>query len=199
MFVPLHHIPTALRRTPKRILAGSLFCILTLTGCDDPENSDALVETSSLPTTSVAASNALQTLTTTTDTPASETSISTTTPAISTEPSERIASAHVDSSAATSESPQQTPPAPRTIVEASVTPLPPVDPPAVSPVAPPPPVVPAAIIPPAQEAPAPAPVEQTYYANCKIAKAVGAAPLYVGDPGYRPGLDRDRDGVACEK
>lgn len=25
-----------------------------------------------------------------------------------------------------------------------------------------------------------------------------AAPLYVGDSGYRSGLDRDRDGIACE-
>ncbi|MEU6132098.1 excalibur calcium-binding domain-containing protein [Saccharopolyspora sp. NPDC047091] len=37
-----------------------------------------------------------------------------------------------------------------------------------------------------------------YYPNCKAAKAAGAAPLHVGDPGYRPGLDRDGDGVACE-
>lgn len=37
-----------------------------------------------------------------------------------------------------------------------------------------------------------------YYANCGEARAAGAAPLYVGDPGYRPGLDRDGDGVACE-
>ena len=37
-----------------------------------------------------------------------------------------------------------------------------------------------------------------YYANCSQARAAGAAPLYVGDPGYRPGLDRDGDGVACE-
>ncbi|MFF4339324.1 excalibur calcium-binding domain-containing protein [Kitasatospora sp. NPDC001540] len=27
----------------------------------------------------------------------------------------------------------------------------------------------------------------------------GAALLFVGQPGYRPGLDRDGDGVACEK
>jgi hypothetical protein len=37
-----------------------------------------------------------------------------------------------------------------------------------------------------------------YYGNCAAARAVGAAPLYVGRPGYRVGLDRDRDGVACE-
>ena len=50
-------------------------------------------------------------------------------------------------------------------------------------------------------APAPAPEpkqESTYYPNCKAAKAAGAAPLYQGEPGYRPELDRDKDGVACE-
>jgi hypothetical protein len=34
--------------------------------------------------------------------------------------------------------------------------------------------------------------------NCASARAVGAAPIRVGDPGYRAGLDRDGDGVACE-
>ncbi|EJF40268.1 excalibur domain protein [Schaalia georgiae F0490] len=38
-----------------------------------------------------------------------------------------------------------------------------------------------------------------YYANCSEARAAGAAPLYQGDPGYRPGLDRDKDGIACER
>lgn len=38
-----------------------------------------------------------------------------------------------------------------------------------------------------------------YYANCAAAKAAGAAPLHRGDPGYRPALDRDGDGIACEK
>ncbi|MEO8265534.1 MAG: excalibur calcium-binding domain-containing protein [Ilumatobacteraceae bacterium] len=28
--------------------------------------------------------------------------------------------------------------------------------------------------------------------------ARGAAPIYVGEPGYRSALDRDKDGVACE-
>jgi micrococcal nuclease len=37
-----------------------------------------------------------------------------------------------------------------------------------------------------------------YFPNCKAAKAAGAAPLYVGQPGYRTGLDGDGDGVACE-
>jgi hypothetical protein len=38
-----------------------------------------------------------------------------------------------------------------------------------------------------------------YYPNCKAAKAAGAAPLHIGDPGYRSGLDGDCDGVACER
>ena len=37
-----------------------------------------------------------------------------------------------------------------------------------------------------------------YYGNCAAARAAGAAPLHVGEPGYRSGLDRDGDGVACE-
>lgn len=37
-----------------------------------------------------------------------------------------------------------------------------------------------------------------YFANCASARAAGAAPLRRGDPGYRAGLDRDNDGVACE-
>ena len=37
-----------------------------------------------------------------------------------------------------------------------------------------------------------------YYRYCRDARAAGAAPLYRGDPGYRPALDADNDGVACE-
>ena len=52
-------------------------------------------------------------------------------------------------------------------------------------------------------APRSAPVVQptetsVYYANCTEARAAGDTPLYVGDPGYGPHLDRDNDGVACE-
>jgi LPXTG-motif cell wall-anchored protein len=36
------------------------------------------------------------------------------------------------------------------------------------------------------------------YASCAEARAAGAAPMRVGEPGYRLGLDRDGDGVACE-
>lgn len=37
-----------------------------------------------------------------------------------------------------------------------------------------------------------------YYQNCDAARAAGAAPLRRGEAGYRSGLDRDNDGVACE-
>lgn len=37
-----------------------------------------------------------------------------------------------------------------------------------------------------------------YYRNCAAARAAGVAPIYRGEPGYRPPLDRDGDGVACE-
>ncbi|MBT2776750.1 excalibur calcium-binding domain-containing protein [Lysobacter sp. ISL-54] len=37
-----------------------------------------------------------------------------------------------------------------------------------------------------------------YYPNCSAARAAGATPLRLGDPGYAPHLDRDRDGKACE-
>ena len=36
--------------------------------------------------------------------------------------------------------------------------------------------------------------KRVYYANCSQAPG----PLYKGDPGYRSGLDRDGDVVACE-
>ena len=61
------------------------------------------------------------------------------------------------------------------------------------------------IVPEPEYPPAPAPEPETapaqnvYYPNCKAAKAAGAAPLYQGEPGYRAGLDRDQDGVACER
>ena len=37
-----------------------------------------------------------------------------------------------------------------------------------------------------------------FYRNCDAARAAGAAPIYYGQPGYRPALDRDNDGIACE-
>ena len=45
--------------------------------------------------------------------------------------------------------------------------------------------------------PSPQP-DQVYYKNCAAVRAAGKAPLHRGEPGYRPGLDRDNDGIACE-
>ena len=47
--------------------------------------------------------------------------------------------------------------------------------------------------------PPPTEVEASvYYPNCQAARDAGAAPIYAGQPGYRPGLDRDHDDIACE-
>ena len=37
-----------------------------------------------------------------------------------------------------------------------------------------------------------------YYPDCAAARSAGAAPVYIGQPGYRPELDRDGDGISCE-
>lgn len=55
-----------------------------------------------------------------------------------------------------------------------------------------------------------APARQTYsltgagsatgpYPNCAAARAAGAAPVYAGTPGYGRHLDRDGDGIGCER
>lgn len=36
------------------------------------------------------------------------------------------------------------------------------------------------------------------YPNCAAARAAGAAPIKIGEPGYGSHLDRDGDGIACE-
>lgn len=38
----------------------------------------------------------------------------------------------------------------------------------------------------------------SYFRNCKEAWAAGAAPIHRGQPGYRPEMDGDGDGIACE-
>jgi hypothetical protein len=38
-----------------------------------------------------------------------------------------------------------------------------------------------------------------YYQNCTDAKSQGVYNIRKGDPGYRKDLDRDGDGIACEK
>lgn len=37
-----------------------------------------------------------------------------------------------------------------------------------------------------------------YFRNCAAARAAGAAPVRVGQPGYGRHLDRDGDGKGCE-
>jgi hypothetical protein len=44
---------------------------------------------------------------------------------------------------------------------------------------------------------APTPTASAYFANCAAAEAAGAVPILRGQPGYRPALDPDGDGVAC--
>ncbi|MFG1934665.1 excalibur calcium-binding domain-containing protein [Mycobacterium sp. NPDC048908] len=88
------------------------------------------------------------------------------------------------------------PPQPFVAPPATVTVTAQAAPPAPAPLAPPPEAT--------AEAPLPAapvdtpPPSSAYYSNCSQARAAGAAPLYAGEPGYRSGLDRDGDGVACE-
>lgn len=67
---------------------------------------------------------------------------------------------------------------------------------------------PAPVVPEAAPEPEPAPVplaaepveqpSNVYYKNCTAARDAGAAPVYAGDPGYGPHLDRDGDGIGCE-
>ncbi|WP_461174150.1 DUF1524 domain-containing protein [Arthrobacter sp. Z1-9] len=89
-------------------------------------------------------------------------------------------------------------PAPAPVAPVPAAPVP-------APVAPAPAPAPAPVAPaPAPVAPVPAPAvpapaaAAAYYANCAAARAAGAAPLFAGHAGYRPALDRDSDGVACE-
>lgn len=59
------------------------------------------------------------------------------------------------------------------------------------------PAAPQYLVPSTTAEPDPVP-DVVYFSSCPQARAAGAAPLYAGDPGYRAGLDRDDDGVACE-
>ena len=54
---------------------------------------------------------------------------------------------------------------------------------------------------PMPQAPAPAPVPAPVpgpFKNCDAARAAGAAPVRIGQPGYGTHLDRDGDGIGCE-
>jgi hypothetical protein len=55
------------------------------------------------------------------------------------------------------------------------------------------PVVKAPTTPPAAE-----PEPDVYYRSCAEVRAAGKAPIRRGQPGYRTGLDRDNDGIACD-
>lgn len=51
---------------------------------------------------------------------------------------------------------------------------------------------------PAQAVGEPAATVPVYYQGCNAARAAGVAPIYRGQPGYRPEMDGDNDGIACE-
>ncbi|MEE2061421.1 excalibur calcium-binding domain-containing protein [Rhodococcus artemisiae] len=81
-----------------------------------------------------------------------------------------------------------------------------------APPAPPAPPAPHEAPAPQQPAPAPAPAPQQSapaptprsapsggFKNCTEAWNAGAAPVYRDDPGYAPRLDRDNDGIGCER
>ncbi|CBH47643.1 excalibur calcium-binding domain-containing protein [Prescottella equi] len=72
--------------------------------------------------------------------------------------------------------------------------------PMLPPVAAPPLAAPAPAPAPApQAAPAPqTPRPQVGYKNCTEARNAGVTPIYRGQAGYAPHLDRDNDGIACE-
>lgn len=36
------------------------------------------------------------------------------------------------------------------------------------------------------------------WSGCNAARAAGTAPIYASEPGYRPEMDGDGDGIACE-
>ncbi len=38
-----------------------------------------------------------------------------------------------------------------------------------------------------------------YYASCAALRAAGTLPIQVGKPGYRTGLDSNRNGTACDR
>jgi hypothetical protein len=46
---------------------------------------------------------------------------------------------------------------------------------------------------------APVTTAAVVYQTCAEARAAGKAPLHRGDPGYSPALDRNGDGIACDR
>ena len=49
------------------------------------------------------------------------------------------------------------------------------------------------------QAPAQSAIGSVSYPNCDAVRAAGADPIHAGEPGYSSKLDRDGDGVACER
>lgn len=69
--------------------------------------------------------------------------------------------------------------------------------PALSP-APEPSTQPVALTPPIMEAADEQVDTSVYYSGCREVRALGRDPLYYNQPGYRPEMDGDGDGIACE-
>ncbi len=95
---------------------------------------------------------------------------------------------------------EQAPPPPAPAPAPAPAPVAPV-PAAPAPAPAPAPVAPVPAPAPAPVAPAPVPVAPAaaYYANCAAVRAAGNAPLLSWQPGYSRKLDRDGDGIACER
>ncbi|MEC1679501.1 excalibur calcium-binding domain-containing protein [Bacillus mojavensis] len=51
----------------------------------------------------------------------------------------------------------------------------------------------------AQQAEAQEQQTNVYYKNCTAARQAGAAPIHIGEPGYGKHLDRDGDGIGCDR
>jgi Excalibur calcium-binding domain. len=45
---------------------------------------------------------------------------------------------------------------------------------------------------------APLTEQSVHYSGCNEVRSLGKAPLNAGEPGYRPEMDGDGDGIACE-
>nr|WP_271210872.1 excalibur calcium-binding domain-containing protein [Rhodococcus wratislaviensis]GLK36456.1 hypothetical protein GCM10017611_33130 [Rhodococcus wratislaviensis] len=62
-----------------------------------------------------------------------------------------------------------------------------------------PPPAPVVISTPPPAAVPPVPKSTVSYGSCDEVRAAGAAPIYKREPGYSTKLDRDKDGIACDK
>ena len=166
--------------------AGVLAGALLLTGCSSSVRAPKVTPSASSSSTSASASPSV-----------SATPSSSPTPSVSATPSESPSPTVTPSPVPTTETPAQAPaaeaPAQAPAAPVSEAPAQQAEPVQQAPVATEAPAQ--APAQPVQQAPAQSSV---YYETCADARAAGAAPLHRGEPGYRPGLDRDGDGVACE-